>query len=86
LCGEKYLTHPRDLATKKIHGSVNFKAKEKCIKTSSGKRGKYKTLNYVNISASRQNIKNLNRNFEAIHVRIMHANFQVSCFIGVGEE
>jgi len=40
----------------------------------------------ANISASRQNIKNLIDNFRAIHVRIMHANFQVSSFTGVGGE
>jgi len=40
---------------------------------------KYKTLN-SNISASRQNIKNLNCNFGDIHIRIMHANFQASIF------
>jgi len=43
----------------------------------------YETLN-LNISASRQNIKNLVNNFGVIHVRIMHANFQVSSFTGVG--
>jgi len=40
----------------------------------------------LNISASRQNIKNLVSNFGAIYVRIMHANFQASRFIGVGGE
>jgi len=43
----------------------------------------YITLN-LNISASRQKIKKLVGNFGAIHVRIMHANFQVSSFTGVG--
>jgi len=41
---------------------------------------------YKNISASRQNIKNLIGNFWAIHVRVMHANFQASSLIGVGGE
>jgi len=45
----------------------------------------YITLN-LNISAFRQNIKNLISNFEAIHVGIMHAKFQASCFTGVGWE
>jgi len=40
----------------------------------------------LNISASRQNIKNLDSNFEAIHVRIIPANFQASSFTGVGGE
>jgi len=40
----------------------------------------------LNISASRQKIKNLISNFVAIHVAIMHAKFQASCFTGVGEE
>jgi len=44
---------------------------------------KYKTLN-LNISTSRQNIQNLVGYFGAIHVRIMHANFQASSFTGVG--
>jgi len=42
-----------------------------------------KTLN-LNISTYRQNVKNLDRRFEAIHVRIMHANFQASSFNCVG--
>jgi len=46
---------------------------------------KYKTLN-LNISTSRQNIKNLVSHFRAIHVRIMHAKFQPSSFNGVGVE
>jgi len=37
----------------------------------------------INISASRQN---LDGNLWAIHVRIMHANFQASSFTGVGGE
>jgi len=37
----------------------------------------------VNISASKQNIKNLPGSFWAIHVRIMHINFQTSSFTGV---
>jgi len=49
------------------------------------KRCKYKTLN-LNISASWQNIKNLISNFGDIHVSIMHVNFQVSSFTGVGGE
>jgi len=44
-----------------------------------------KTLN-LNISASRQNIKNLIGNFGAIHVGKMHAKFQASSFTGVGGE
>jgi len=40
----------------------------------------------LNISASRQNIKNLIGIFGAIHVGIMHANFQASSFTGVGGE
>jgi len=44
-----------------------------------------KTLD-LNISACRQNIKNLIGNFGAIRVRIMNANFQASNFIGVGGE
>jgi len=40
----------------------------------------------LNISAFRQNIKNLVGNFWAIYVRNMHANFQVSGSIGVGRE
>jgi len=35
------------------------------------------------ISASIQDIKNLVGKFEAIHVRNMHANFQVSSFTGM---
>jgi len=42
----------------------------------------YRTLN-LNISAYRQNIKNLVGNFEAIYVRIMHAKFQTSSSTGV---
>jgi len=41
------------------------------------------TLN-LNISASRQDIKNMVHKFEAIHVRIMHANLQASSFPSVG--
>jgi len=48
-------------------------------------RSKHKFLT-LNISASRQNIKNLAANFRAIYVRIMHANFQASSFTGVGGE
>jgi len=48
-------------------------------------RCKYKTLN-LNISASKQNIKNLICNFGAVYVRIMHAYFQASSFTGVGGE
>jgi len=44
-----------------------------------------KTLN-LNISACRQNIKNLIGNFGAIHVRIMLVNFQASSFTVVGGE
>jgi len=43
------------------------------------------TLN-LDISASRQNIKNLISNFGAIHVGIMHAKFQAFSFTGVGGE
>jgi len=43
------------------------------------------TLN-LNISASRQNIKNLISNFGAIHVRILLGKFQASSFTGVGGE
>jgi len=39
-----------------------------------------------NISASRQNIKNLIGNFGAIYVGMMQAKFQVSSFPGVGGE
>jgi len=46
---------------------------------------KYKTLN-SNISASRQNIKDLVGNFWAIYVRTMHANFKASSSTGVGGE
>jgi len=46
---------------------------------------KYKTLN-LNISASKQNIKNLIDSFRAIPVRSTHANFQASSSTGVGEE
>jgi len=45
----------------------------------------YITLN-LNISTSRQNIKNLIGNFGGIHVRIMQAEFQASSFNGVGGE
>jgi len=45
----------------------------------------YITLN-LNISASRQNIKNLISNFGAIHVGIKRAKFQASSFTGVGGE
>jgi len=44
----------------------------------------YRTLS-LNISASRQNIKNLVGIFGAIYVRIMHANFQAFSSTGVGE-
>jgi len=40
----------------------------------------------LNISTSRQNIKNLVGNFGGIHVRIMHAKFQASSSAGVGGE
>jgi len=40
----------------------------------------------VNISASKQNIKNLLDNFGALDVGIMYANFQASSFIDVGRE
>jgi len=43
------------------------------------------TLN-LNISASKQNTKNLIDNFGAIHVGIMHAKFQASRFTGLGGE
>jgi len=46
-------------------------------------RCKNKTLT-LNISTSRQNIKNLVGNFGAIHVRIMDANFQAFNFTGMG--
>jgi len=46
---------------------------------------KYKTLN-LNISASRQNIKNLVGNFLAIYVGILHGNIQTYSFPGVGRE
>jgi len=46
---------------------------------------KFKTLN-LNTSASRQNIKNLVGNFEAIYVGNMIANFQVSSFTSEGGE
>jgi len=45
----------------------------------------YITLN-LNISAARQNIKKLDDNFWAIHVRTMLANFQASSFTGVEGE
>jgi len=38
----------------------------------------------LSLNISRQNIKNLIWNFEAIHSSIMHANFQASSFCGVG--
>jgi len=44
-----------------------------------------KILN-LNISASRQNIKNLVLNFGAFHERIMQSNFQTFSFTGVGGE
>jgi len=37
----------------------------------------------LNISASRQNINNLDRNFGALYVGYTQANFQVSSFTGV---
>jgi len=43
----------------------------------------YKTLNQI-FSASKQNIKNLVSNFEAIHVGIVHARFQPYSFNGLG--
>jgi len=43
------------------------------------------TLN-LNISPSRQNIKNLVGYFGGIYVRIMHAKFQTSSLNGVGGE
>jgi len=45
----------------------------------------YITLD-LNISTSKQNIKNLIRNFGAIHVGIVHAKFQASSFTSVGGE
>jgi len=45
----------------------------------------FKTLS-LNISASRQNIKNLSSDFGAIHVRIMHADFQAPSFNDMGGE
>jgi len=51
------------------------------------KVGAIKDVNLnLNISASRQNIKNLICDFGATHVRIMHANFQASSFTGLGAE
>jgi len=47
------------------------------------KRQKYKTLN-LNISASRQSIKNRYETFGAIHMWNMHTKFQPSSSIGVG--
>jgi len=41
---------------------------------------------YLNISATRQNIKNLIGDFIAIHVRIMHAILQASAALLVWEE
>jgi len=38
----------------------------------------------LNISASKQNIKNLIGSFGAIQVEIMHAKFQASSFTGMG--
>jgi len=43
-------------------------------------------LNLKYLAASKQNIKNLFGNVGAIHVRIMHVNFQASSFTGVGGE
>jgi len=40
----------------------------------------------LNISDSRQNIKNLFGNLGGIHVRIMHVKFQASSSTGVGGE
>jgi len=40
----------------------------------------------LNISASIQNIKNLVSDFGAIYVRIMHASFQASSFMGAARE
>jgi len=40
----------------------------------------------LNILATKQNIKNLDFDFEAIYVRTMHVNFQASSFTGVGGE
>jgi len=45
----------------------------------------YITL-HLNISASRQNIKNLIGKFRAVHVGIVHAKFQAYSFAGVGGE
>jgi len=39
----------------------------------------------LNISDSRQNIKNLVGTFGALHVGNIHANFQASCFPGMGK-
>jgi len=41
------------------------------------------TLN-LNILASRQDIKNLDGNFGALHVGNMHVNFQASSSMGMG--
>jgi len=43
----------------------------------------YITLN-LNISASRQNIKNLGGNFESLNVGNIHAKFQPLSFTGMG--
>jgi len=76
LCGEKCQTlpsnpypHPFILINNVFKGPANLVY--------------YVTLN-LNISAPGQNIKNLINNFGAIHVGIMHAEFQASSFTGVG--
>jgi len=51
----------------------------------SAHRGYFKNLNLI-FSASRQNIKNLVGNFGAIHVGIMHAEFQPNGVGGGGGE
>jgi len=69
---EKYLAFPSSLPTLKILRSINFKA--------------MKDVNIKLFSASRENIQNMDGNFWAIYVRIMHANFKVSSFTDVGGE
>jgi len=76
LCGDKFQTLQSNLSPLILINNI-FKGQAHLVY--------YITLN-LNISASRQYIKNLMGTFGAVHVGIMHAKFQASSFSCVGRE
>jgi len=60
--------------------------RDKCQTLPSGPILIHNIILNLNVSAFRQNIKNLVGNFGAINVGNMHASFQPSSFNGVGGE